>query len=132
MKIRNIDIFPLENFFRTVEGMNAKASRARTKLVNSLSLLGKEYTESQKQLVTELGGQIDNDLKIIFSKDNQKAKLEADTDLTELANEVVTIDEFFDGQFKVLKEFFAEWDGVISAMHANAYDTLLELLEEEK
>lgn len=132
MKIRNIDIFPLENFLRTVEGMNAKASRARTKLVNSLSLLGKEYTESQKQLVTELGGQIDNDLKIIFSKDNQKAKLEADTDLTELANEVVTIDEFFDGQFKVLKEFFAEWDGVVSAMHANAYDTFLELLEEEK
>lgn len=131
IKIDNSSLFKVANFLRTVDGMPAKQSRARTKLANSLMSKGDEYIESQKQLVEELGGQVQgDDLKIVFKADNNEAKLHVKEYLNELSQEIVIIDEEFMGQFAVLKKFFSDWDGEISSMDADGYDKLLDILDE--
>lgn len=129
MKIKNLELFPLINFLEKVD-MSAKASRARTKLVKRLRTWGDEYTESQKQIVLENGGVVDENGSVSFvGKEENIPKTSAER--TELSLETVNISEDFDGQFKSLKEFFEDWDGVVSAMDAPAFDKLLDILEDE-
>lgn len=131
IKLENTYLFKVANFLRGVESMPAKQSRARTKLVKSLMEKGAEYIESQKQVVEELGGQVqDEDLKIVFTEDNVEAKHHVKEYLDELSKEVVVIDESFIGQFAVLKKFFSDWDGEVKSMDADGYDKLLDTLDE--
>lgn len=131
IKIDNSSLFKVANFLRTVDGMPAKQSRARTKLSNALMAKGDEYIESQKQIVEELGGQVQgDDLKIVFKSDNTEAQLHVKEYLNELSQEMVVINEDFMGQFAVLKKFFSDWDGEISSMDADGYDKLLDILDE--
>lgn len=131
IKINNSSLFKVANFLRSVDGMSAKQSRARTKLANSLTSKGNEYIESQKQIVEELGGQVQGeDLKIVFKSDNTEAQLHVKEYLNELSQEIVIIDEEFVGQFAVLQKFFNEWDGEISSINADGYDKLLDVLDE--
>ena len=131
IKLENTYLFKVANFLRGVDSMPAKQSRARTKLVKSLMEVGEEYTESQKQIVEELGGQVQGeDLKIVFSEDNVEAKNHVKEYLDELSKEVVVIDESFVGQFAVLQEFFSNWDGEVSNVDADGYDKLMDVLDE--
>lgn len=130
MKIKNLEIFPLINFLEKVDDMSAKASRARTKLVKRLRNWGDEYTESQKQIVVENGGVVDENGSVSFVGHEENIP-KVSTERTELSLETVTVNEDFDGQFKSLKTFFEDWNGVVSAMDAPAYDRLLDILEDE-
>lgn len=111
--------------------MSAKASRARTKLVKRLRAWGDEYTESQKQIVLENGGVVDEDGSVSFVGHEENIP-KTSAERTELSLEIVNVSEDFDGQFKSLKTFFEDWDGVVSAVDSSAYDTLLDILEDEK
>lgn len=128
MKFKNSEIFATMNFLVKID-MNAKASRARTKLTKRLGTWGDEYIESQKQIVIENGGVVDDDGNVDFMGDQLKTQ-SASIDRLELAQETVTIQEDFDGQFKALKSFFEEWNGEVSSIDAPAYDTLLDKLEQ--
>ncbi len=130
MKIKNLELFPLINFLEKVD-TSAKASRARTKLVKRLRNWGDEYTESQKQIVLENGGEVDENGSVSFIGHEENIP-KTSAERTELSLETVNISEDFDGQFKSLKTFFEDWDGVVSAVDASAYDTLLDILEDEK
>lgn len=130
MKFKNSEIFQIINFLSKIE-MNAKASRARTKLVKQLNKFGEEYIESQKQIVLENGGIVDNNGNVDFNGDTKK--LEKTTiDRFELSNEEFIVQEDFVGQFKVLKDFFNKWDGNVEPIEAFGYDNLLDKLEKEK
>lgn len=131
IKVDNGSLFKVANFLRGVDKMPAKQSRARTKLAKSLTLKGDEYIESQKQIVEELGGQVqDSDLKIVFASDNVEAQLHVKDYLNELSQEEVIIEESFIGQFAVLQQFFSKWDGEVPSMDADGYDKLLDVLDE--
>lgn len=130
LKIKNIDTFKINAFLTSIDKMPAKQSRARTKLSNELTKISDEYVASQKQLVEEMGGAIDENLKISFSADNLEAKKIVDKNLFELAFEETIVQEKFVGQYETLKLFFDEYDEEITASHAYAYDKLLDLLEE--
>lgn len=130
MKIKNLELFPLINFLEKVD-MSAKASRARTKLVKRLRSWGDEYTESQKQIVLENGGTVDENGNILFTE-HQENIPKTSAERKELSLETVNVSEDFDGQYNSLKMFFENWDGVVSAVDAQAFDNLLDILEDEE
>lgn len=131
IKIENTYLLPVAGFLHNVQTMSAKQSRARTKLVNALSDAGGEYVESQRVIVEDLGGVVDEkDNSVKFPVEDHQSLKVAKAQIEELSQEVIVIDESFVGQFAVLQEFFSNWDGKVSNVDADGYDKLMDVLDE--
>lgn len=130
IKIENTYLLPVSGFLHNVQTMSAKQSRARTKLVNALSYAGGEYVDSQRAIIEDLGGVVEDDNSVKFPLEDHQAPKIAKAQLDELSHEVIIIDESFVGQFAVLQEFFSNWDGKVSNVDADGYDKLMDVLDE--
>lgn len=127
LTIKNSDIFPAIDFLQRMQELPAQVSRARTKLIKQLTGAGDEYVDSQKQIVTDNGGSINEQGQIEGL--TPEADANASQDMMVLANETITIEPMYNQQFETLRGGFEEYNGVISPEHANIFDTLYDALD---
>lgn len=130
MKIKKNE---LNNVHFLLVGLTLKGtvSRSRTKLdkqiIDALNEVGKE----EKELAEDNDGSV-VDGKIIFPKTEDGAQNAANfkKEHTELLAEKVIFNETIEGHYDRLKSVLNEYEGEFSGNDAQAYDTLLDALEE--
>ena len=126
IKIDNIEVFQALAFLNGMVDLPAKVSRARTKLAKSLEGVAKEYVDSQKEVILNRGGKIDENGKVTgLDKDNN---IKASEELRELALETTLVSEVYENQFKNLLSGFEEYNGEINADYAEIFDSLFDKL----
>ncbi|MBZ6004101.1 hypothetical protein KII95_08775 [Leuconostoc gelidum subsp. aenigmaticum] len=131
MKIKKNE---LNNIHFLLVGLTLKGtvSRARTKLdkqiIDALNEVGKE----EKELAEDNDGSVDENGTIVFSKTEEGAQnaINFKKEHTELLAEKVIFNETIEGHYDRLKSVLNEYEGEFSGNDAQAYDTLLDSLEE--
>lgn len=135
LKFKNNELVNVANFLVSIP-LKTKASRARTSLVNKLSLKNEEYRKFQKDLL-EKYAQKDESGELIQDENGsypwvKETKDEAVEALTELNNEEVYINiEEYRPNMKMLSLALDDLDIELSGQEAAAYDLLMDQLEEE-
>ncbi|NHI99015.1 DUF1617 family protein [Lactococcus garvieae] len=135
LKFKNSEFVNVANFLVSIP-LKTKASRARTSLVNKLSLKNEEYRKFQKDLL-EKYAQKDEAGELIQDENGsypwvKETKDEAVEALTELNNEEVYINiEEYRPNMKILGLALEDLDIELSGQEAAAYDLLMDQLEEE-
>lgn len=123
----NDDAIGVFRFLNTVD-MPPKATRAKVKLLKALNAVGKDIMGDQKAIADEFGGTITDDGRIVY--DTPEHRDEATTNIRILSMESRDIEEDYNGQFKVLKEFFDDYDKTIPSEFADSYIILVDELEQ--
>lgn len=135
LKFKNSEFVNVANFLVSIP-LKTKASRARTSLINKLSLKNEEYRKFQKDLL-EKYAQKDEAGELIQDENGsypwvKETKDEAVEALTELNNEEVYINiEEYRPNMKILGLALEDLDIELSGQEAAAYDLLMDQLEEE-
>lgn len=129
MNLTNKALVPVGNFLQSLT-LPAQVSRARTKLVASLNAELQNLAESEKQLVTDFNGEVNDKGQINWP--DKKAPVEYHTEHAVLLNEEVTIELNQPTLMKALKEYFAEWNEDIDPQYAEAFDAFFDALETEQ
>lgn len=135
LKFKNNELVNVANFLVSIP-LKSKASRARTALVQKLSLKNDEFRKFQKELL-EKYAQKDDSGELIKDENGsypwiQETKAEAVEALTELNNEEVYINiEEYRPNMKLLSLALDDLDVALSGQEAVAYNLLMDQLEEE-
>ncbi|WP_188354009.1 hypothetical protein [Leuconostoc falkenbergense] len=132
MKIIKANLYRMANFLSSID-MNARTARARNRLVENLLEQAKQYLDEQKEIVTNIGGTVNQDGSIFYSDDPDvahKKLLEADKELRILANETIDLSKNYEEQFGTLKAFFEDWDGIVKSEFNIVYEDLMQYLEQ--
>lgn len=129
MNLQNKALVPVGNFLQSLI-LPAQVSRARTKLVASLNAALQDLAESEKQLVADFNGEVNEQGQINWS--DGVAPVEYHTEHAVLLNEEVTIELNQPTLMKALKEYFAEWNEDIDPQYAEAFDAFFDALETEQ
>jgi hypothetical protein len=108
----------------------AQVSRARTKLVASLNTELQNLAESEKQLVADFNGEVNDQGQINWS--DGIAPVEYYNEHTVLLDEEVTIELNQPTLMKALKDYFAEWNEDIDPQYAEAFDAFFDAIETEE
>lgn len=122
----NNDIMGVYQFLNTVD-MPPKATRAKVNFMKSLSGIGSDVAADQRSIADEFGGTVSEDGRITY--DTPEHNAEANTQISILSMESRDIEESYNDQYKILKEFFEGYDKDIPAMFSNFYITLVDELE---
>lgn len=126
IKIDNIEVFQALAFLNGMVDLPAKVSRARTKLAKSLEVVANEYVESQKEVILNRDGKIDENGKVTgLDKDNN---IKVSEELRELAMETTSVSEVYENQFKNLLSGFEDYNGEVKAEDAEIFDALFDKL----
>ncbi|WPQ68438.1 hypothetical protein [Weissella paramesenteroides] len=134
MNLQNKALVPVGNFLQSLT-LPAQVSRARTKLVASLNAELQNLAESEKQLVADFNGEVNDQGQINWPKNKDgksKAPVEYHTEHAVLLNEEVTIELNQPTLMKALKDYFAEWNEDIDPQYAEAFDAFFDALETEQ
>lgn len=123
----NNDVIGVFQFLNTVD-MPPKATRAKVKLMKTLHEIGDDIVADQKAIADEFGGNISDDGRIAY--DTPEHAKEANTNVNILSMESRDIEESYNGQFQILKEFFDDYDKDIPAMFASSYIILVDELQD--
>lgn len=135
LKFKNNELVNVANFLVSIP-LKSKASRARTALVQKLSLKNDEFRKFQKELL-EKYAQKDDSGELIQDENGsypwiKETKAEAVEALTELNNEEVYINiEEYRPNMKLLILALDNLDMELSGQEAVAYNLLMDQLEEE-
>lgn len=129
MKFKNVELMPVGNFLQSLT-LPAQVSRARTKLLVKLQENVKELAGAERQLVTDLGGEVTDQGQISWS--NGVTPDGYNDEHAVLLNEQVTIELNQPTLMNALKEYFAEWDGEVDPQYAEAFDVFFDALETEE
>ncbi|WP_270264768.1 DUF1617 family protein [Lactococcus formosensis] len=135
LKFKNNELVNVANFLVSIP-LKSKASRARTALVQKMSLKNDEFRRFQKELL-EKYAQKDDSGELIKDENGsypwiQETKAEAVEALTELNNEEVYINiEEYRPNMKLLSLALDDLDVALSGQEAVAYNLLMDQLEEE-
>lgn len=129
MNLTNKELVPVGNFLQSLT-LPAQVSRARTKLVASLNAALQDLAESEKQLVADFNGEVNDQGQINWS--DGVAPIEYHTEHAVLLDEEVTIELNQPTLMKALKEYFAEWNEDIDPQYAEAFDAFFDALETEQ
>lgn len=129
MNLKNNTLLPVGNFLQSLT-LPAQVSRARTKLVAVLNAALQDLAESEKQLVSDFNGEVDDQGHIIWP--DKKTPVEYHTEHAVLLSEEVTIELNQPTLMKALKEYFAEWNEDIDPQYAEAFDAFFDALETEE
>lgn len=141
MEIKKSNLVNVFQFLNDVTLVGA-ASRARTKLNKDISEAINELQEEETTLAKETGGEVDEnghvDFKVdedLSSEELENAKKEKAIEFSkaqlELRQEKVIFNETVKDQFNRLKNALYNYDKELSGAEANAYDMVLESLEEQ-
>lgn len=134
LKFKNNELVNVANFLVSIP-LKSKASRARTALVQKLSLKNDEFRKFQKELL-EKYAQKDDSGELIQDENGsypwiQETKAEAVEALIELNNEEVYINiEEYRPNMKLLSLALDDLDVALSGQEAVAYNLLMDQLEE--
>lgn len=134
MNFTNGTLLSIGNFLQSLT-LPAQTSRARTKLVVKMQDALQELIASEKQLVTDFGGEVTDKGQINWSIDENGKSLIPngyDAEHAVLLNEQVTIELNQPTLTNALKEYFAKWDGEIDPQYAEAFDAFFDALETEE
>lgn len=135
LKFKNNELVNVANFLVSIP-LKSKASRARTALVQKLSLKNDEFRKFQKELL-EKYAQKDDSGELIQDENGsypwiKETKAEAVEALTELNHEEVYINiEEYLPNMKLLSLALDDLDVALSGQEAVAYNLLMDQLEEE-
>lgn len=135
LKFKNNELVNVANFLVSIP-LKSKASRARTALVQKLSLKNDEFRKFQEELL-EKYAQKDESGELIQDENGsypwiKETKAEAVEALTELNNEEVYINiEEYRPNMKLLSLALDNLDMELSGQEAVAYNLLMDQLEEE-
>lgn len=127
MNLQNKALVPVGNFLQSLT-LPAQVSRARTKLVAGLNTALQNLADSEKQLVADFNGEVNEQGQINWS--NGVVPADYYTEHAVLLNEEVTIELNQPTLMKALKEYFAEWNEDIDPQYAEAFDALYDALEQ--
>lgn len=127
MKLKNYQIYKIGNYLQSLT-LPAQVSRARTKLVASLNAELQNLAESEKQLVADFNGEVNDKGQINWSDGVVPANYY--TEHAVLLDEEVIIELNQPTLMKVLKEYFAEWNEDIDPQYAEAFDAFYDALEQ--
>lgn len=136
LKLKNEMVVPSIEFLQGIN-LKGKASRARSKLVKLLMNSLKELQESEMELAKEYG-QTDDDGELAKDdKGNPILKPESvgqyRTEHTNLISETAEIEGgTYTEHAADCKKFLESYDGEMSGKDAQAYDALLDALEDEE
>jgi hypothetical protein len=121
----------LEMIYKFLDQLAFKGASSRpvTKLKHAIQATLAELRDDEIALVEENDGTINDQGTVTFP--DGKAKLAFTTAQQELRQEEALFDETTQGQFKRLKQSLEDYDGELSGQHADAYDALLDALEEQ-
>lgn len=134
MNFTNGTLLSIGNFLQSLT-LPAQTSRARTKLVVKMQDALQELIASEKQLVTDFGGEVTDKGQINWPIDENGKSLIPngyDAEHAVLLNEQVTIELNQPTLTNALKEYFAKWDGEIDPQYAEAFDAFFDSLETEE
>lgn len=129
MNLTNKELVPVGNFLQSLT-LPAQVSRARTKLVASLNVALQDLAESEKQLVADFNGEVNDQGQINWP--DGIAPVEYHTEHAVLLDEEITIELNQPTLMKALKEYFAEWNEDIDPQYAEAFDAFFDALETEQ
>lgn len=128
MNFKNVELVSMGNFVQSLT-LPAQVSRARTKLVAKLQESVKELAESERALVSDYGGQVNDQGQVTW---NNGVPDEYNTEHAVLLNEQITIELNQPTLMNALKEYFAKWDGEVDPQYAEAFDAFFDALETEE
>ena len=133
ISITNKNLVSLSNLLGEVT-MPAMVARKNRNLVKTIKESIDSLAEQEKEIAESLGGQVEPNGTIDFSKapDMGKASSEFVTQREGLLNEdKAIIRESTDGSLKVLyTDFLATWNGELKPEYTDAYNELMDQLEE--
>lgn len=135
LKFKNNELVNVANFLVSIP-LKSKASRARTALVQKLSLKNDEFRKFQKELL-EKYAQKDDSGELIQDENGsypwiKETKAEAVEAFTELNHEEVYINiEEYRPNMKLLSLALDDLDVALSGQEAVVYNLLMDQLEEE-
>lgn len=129
MNLTNKELVSVGNFLQSLT-LPAQVSRARTKLVASLNTELQNLAESEKQLVADFNGEVNDQGQINWS--DGIAPVEYYNEHTVLLDEEVTIELNQPTLMKALKDYFAEWNEDIDPQYAEAFDAFFDAIETEE
>lgn len=109
--------------------LTGRVSRHRTKLLHSISEVLIELANEEKKIVQDNGANIDENGNIIGFSSNE-SQLSVQQELADMKLEKSIFNERVEGQFKVLYTALDNYEKALAGKEANAYDNLLEALEE--
>lgn len=119
MNLTNKALVSVGNFLQSLT-LPAQVSRARTKLIASLNAALQDLADSEKQLVADFNGEVNEQGQINWS--DGVVPVEYHTEHAVLLNEEVIIEFNQPTLMKALKEYFAEWNEDIDPQYAEAFD----------
>lgn len=129
MNLTNKELVPVGNFLQSLT-LPAQVSRARTKLVASLNVALQDLAESEKQLVADFNGEVNDQGQINWP--DGIAPVEYHTEHAVLLDEEITIELNQPTLMKALIEYFAEWNEDIDPQYAESFDAFFDALETEQ
>jgi hypothetical protein len=128
IKIENSKLNDIANFLDQAE-LSGRVSRHRTKLLGSIGEVMVDLAKDEKKIITDNGATIDEKGNIVGFP-NDEAQLAAQKELADVKVEKSIFSERVEGQFSGLYHVLDNYDKALAGAEANAYDNLLEALEE--
>lgn len=126
MKLTNEELMPMGAFLGKLE-LPAQVSRARTKLTTKIREIVQELSESERALVSDLGGVVDEAGSITWPGNN--VPVEYHNEHMKLMKEVVDIELGQPTLIDVMRDFFAKWDAPLKDGDAIMFDILYDSLD---
>lgn len=128
IKIRNSKLQSIANFLKDAK-LSGKVSRYRSKLLADIEAKMMELAKDEQNIVKESGATINDEGNITdFPDDDSRLLLQKE--LTDIRFEQSIFNEKIVGQFSALHVAMCEYSEPLAGQNAQAYDDLMEVLEE--
>lgn len=127
MIFKNEELIPVGNFLKNLT-LPAQVSRGRTKLLTAIQNSVTDLASSERELVSEFGGVVDDKGNVIWEND---IPVEYHKEHNVLLKEEVNIDINQPTLIKALKDFFINWNEEIKPEDADVFDVLYDALEQQ-
>ncbi|CAK1237462.1 hypothetical protein R54839_PPFHFPJH_00733 [Fructobacillus fructosus] len=128
IKIKNSKLQSIANFLKDAK-LAGKVSRYRSKLLADIEAKMMELAKDEQNIVKESGATINDEGNITdFPDDDSRLLLQKE--LTDIRFEQSIFNEKIVGQFSVLYIAMCEYSEPLAGQDAQAYDDLMEVLEE--
>lgn len=128
IKIKNSKLQSIANFLKDAK-LAGKVSRYRSKLLADIEAKMMELAKDEQNIVKESGATINDEGNITdFPDDDSRLLLQKE--LTDIRFEQSIFNEKIVGQFSALYIAMCEYSEPLAGQDAQAYDDLMEVLEE--
>ncbi|CAK1222763.1 hypothetical protein [Fructobacillus fructosus] len=128
IKIKNSKLQSIANFLKDAK-LAGKVSRYRSKLLADIEAKMMELAKDEQNIVKESGATI-NDKGNITDFPDDDSRLLLQKELTDIRFEQSIFNEKIVGQFSALYIAMCEYSEPLAGQDAQAYDDLMEVLEE--